>query len=36
MGMAFGVSFVLAAAVLAIKGTDAKGLVMALRLTARW
>jgi hypothetical protein len=36
MGMAFGIALVLAAAVLAIKGVDAKSLVMALRLTARW
>lgn len=34
--MAFGVQLSLAAAVLAIKGTDAKSLGMALRLTARW
>jgi hypothetical protein len=36
MGLAFGVALILAAAVLAIKGVDAKSLVMALRLTARW
>jgi hypothetical protein len=36
MGMAFGVELGLAAAVLAIKGTDAKSLRIALRLTARW
>jgi hypothetical protein len=36
MGMAFGVSFVLAAAVLAIKGIDEKSIRIALRLTARW
>ena len=34
--MAFGVALGLAAAVLAIKGTDAKSLVMALQVTARW
>ena len=34
--MAFGIALVLAAAVLAIKGVDAKSLVIALRLTARW
>jgi hypothetical protein len=36
MGMAFGVALGLAAAVLAIKGTDAKSLVRALQMTARW
>jgi hypothetical protein len=36
MGMAFGVALCLATAVLAIKGTDAKSLVIALQLTARW
>jgi hypothetical protein len=36
MGMAFGVALGLAAAVLAVNGTDAKSLVMGLRLTARW
>jgi hypothetical protein len=36
MGIALGVALALAAAVLAINGTDAKCLVMALRLTARW
>jgi hypothetical protein len=36
MGMAFGIALGLAAAVLAINGTDHKGLVMGLRLTARW
>lgn len=34
--MAFGVALGLAAAVLAIHGTDAKSIVIALRLTARW
>ncbi|HTW89503.1 MAG TPA: hypothetical protein VMD75_16015 [Candidatus Binataceae bacterium] len=36
MGIAFGVAFGLAAAVLAVHGTDPKSLVAALRLTARW
>jgi hypothetical protein len=36
MGMAFGVALGLAVAVLSFKGTDAKSLGMALRLTARW
>jgi hypothetical protein len=36
MGMAFGIALSLAAAILTIKGTDAKSLVMALQLTARW
>src|SRR5271169_928990 len=36
MSIAFGVALGLAAAVLAIDGTDHKGLVMGLRLTARW
>jgi hypothetical protein len=36
MATAFALSLGLAAAVLALKGTDAKGLVTALRLTARW
>lgn len=36
MGIAFGVALVLAAIVLVIEGTDAKALVDALRLTARW
>ena len=34
--MAFGIALGLAAAVLALNGTDTKSLVMALRLTARW
>jgi hypothetical protein len=36
MGLAFGIALGLSFAVLAINGTDAKSLVMALRLTARW
>jgi hypothetical protein len=36
MGLAFVVALGLAAAVLAIDGADHKGLVMGLRLTARW
>lgn len=36
MGAAFGMALGLAAAVLAINGTDAKSLLMALQLTARW
>src|SRR5271169_6082715 len=36
MSIAFGVALGLAAAVLAIDGTDHNGLVMGLRLTARW
>lgn len=36
MSLAFGVALVLASAVLAVKGANAKGLVMALQLTARW
>jgi hypothetical protein len=36
MVTAFGVALGLAAAVLTIKGTDANGLVMGLRVTARW
>ena len=36
LGTAFAVSLGLAAAVLALKGTDPKSLVAALRLTARW
>ena len=36
MGMAFAVALGLAAAVLAVKGTDVKSLVKALQLTARW
>lgn len=35
-GMAFGVALGLAAAVLAIKGIQAKGIVRALQITARW
>jgi hypothetical protein len=36
MGVAFGVALALAAASLAVTGTDAKGIGMALRVTARW
>jgi hypothetical protein len=36
MAMAFGVALGLAAAVLAINGTDKKSLLIALQLTARW
>jgi len=36
MGMAFGVALGLATGVLAINGSDPQGLVIALRLTARW
>lgn len=36
IGIAFGVALALAAAVLVINGTDAKSLVLGLRLTARW
>jgi hypothetical protein len=36
MGIALGVSFALAAAVLAIKGIDEKSIKIALGLTARW
>src|ERR1700677_3658220 len=36
MGVAFGVALVLAVAVLAVKGTDAKSISVALRVTARW
>ena len=36
MGLAFAIAFGLAATVLTRKGTDAKSLVMALQLTARW
>jgi len=36
MGTAFGVSLALAAAAVAFNGTDPKGLVPALQITARW
>jgi hypothetical protein len=36
MGVAFGVALALAAAVLAVTGTDVKSIGMALRVTARW
>jgi hypothetical protein len=36
MGVAFGVALALAAAVLAIAGTDADSIRVALRVTARW
>ena len=36
MGVAFGVALGIAAAVLTLYGTDPKGLVAALRMTARW
>ena len=36
MGAAFGVALALAVAVLAVKGTDAKSIGVALRVTARW
>jgi hypothetical protein len=36
MGLAFAIAFGLAATVLARNGTDAKSLVKALQLTARW
>jgi hypothetical protein len=36
MGVAFGVALGLAAAVVAVKGTDAKSIGTALQLTARW
>jgi hypothetical protein len=36
MGVAFGVALALAAPVLAVAGTDAEGLRVALRVTARW
>jgi hypothetical protein len=36
MGPAFGVAFILAAAVLAVRGANVDSLVTALRITARW
>jgi len=36
MGTALSVALILAVSVLRVKGTDANGLVMALRVTARW
>jgi hypothetical protein len=36
MGVAFGVALALAVAVLAVKGTDANSIGVALRVTARW